>query len=85
MTMLKNICQEYFSHMRQHSILQQSSCVATPSQHGVVERTDRHLLETARLAISTTCFLANRMSSIMLANNMPYSVLFPNKSLFGGT
>ena len=57
---------------------------------------NRHLLETAPTllfqtkvpkqfwadAISTTCFLINRMPSIMLVNNVPYTILFPNKALF---
>lgn len=33
-------------------------------------------------AVSTACFLINRMSSNVLAGNMPYTVLFPNESLF---
>ncbi|XP_019153533.1 PREDICTED: uncharacterized protein LOC109150012 [Ipomoea nil] len=44
---------EYFSlpfvsYMRQKGMLHQSSCVDTPSQNGVAERKNRHLLETAR-------------------------------------
>nr|XP_016492553.1 PREDICTED: uncharacterized protein LOC107812042 [Nicotiana tabacum] len=84
------------SYMRQHGILHQSSCVDIPSQNGVVERKNRHLLETARAllfqmkvpkqfsadAVSTACFLINRMPSSVIDGNMPYSVLFPNKSLF---
>ncbi|XP_015161249.1 uncharacterized protein [Solanum tuberosum] len=73
-----------------------SSCVDTPSQNGVVERKNRHLLETARAllfqmkvpklfwadAVSTSCFLINRMPSTVLVGNTPYNVLFPNKSLY---
>ena len=44
---------EYFSdsfntYMTAHGIIHQSSCVDTPSQNGVAERKNRHLLETAR-------------------------------------
>ena len=92
--MLKNICQN--CNMRQHGILHQTSCVDTPSQNGVAKRKNRHLLKTARAllfqmkvpkqfladAVSTACFLIHRMSSTVHAWNVPYSFLFPNKSLF---
>jgi len=44
---------EYFSYpfssyMHGMGMLHQSSCVDTPSQNGVAERKNRHLLETAR-------------------------------------
>ena len=82
--------------MTQHGILHQSSCVDTPSQNGVAERKNRHLLETARAllfqmkvpkqfwadAISIACFLINRMPSTVLNDQIPYSILFPKKSLF---
>ena len=84
------------SYMTQHGILHQSSCVDTPSQNGVAERKNRHLLETARAllfqmkvpkqfwadAISTACFFINRMPSTVLNDQIPYSILFPKKSLF---
>ncbi|KAK2980964.1 hypothetical protein RJ640_018048 [Escallonia rubra] len=64
--------------------------------NGVAERKNRHLLETARAllfqmkvpkpfwadAISTACFLINRMPSTVLNGDVPYSVLFPTKPLF---
>uniref|UniRef100_A0A0V0IC00 Putative ovule protein n=1 Tax=Solanum chacoense TaxID=4108 RepID=A0A0V0IC00_SOLCH len=88
--------ESFQSYMRQHGILHQSSCVDTPSQNGVAERKNRHLLETTRAllfqmkvpkqfwadAVSTACFLINRMPSTVLNGDMPYSVIFPNKSLF---
>ena len=36
------------SFMLQHGILHQTSYIDTPSQNGVVERKNRHLLETVR-------------------------------------
>ncbi|KAK3034070.1 hypothetical protein RJ639_034295 [Escallonia herrerae] len=65
-------------------------------RNGVAERKNRHLLETARAllfqmkvpkpfwadAISTACFLINRMPSTVLNGDVPYSVLFPTKPLF---
>ena len=69
---------EYFSHvlgsyLHDHGIIHQSSCADTPSENGIVERKNRHLLETACTlpfqmnipkplwtdAVSTTCFLIN--------------------------
>ncbi|KAK3015718.1 hypothetical protein RJ639_005918 [Escallonia herrerae] len=84
------------NYMNQHGILHQSSCANTPAQNGVAERKNRHLLETARAllfqmkvpkpfwadAISTACFLINRMPSTVLNGDVPYSVLFPTKTLF---
>ena len=63
--------------MLQHGILHKTSCVDTPSQNGVAERKNRHLLETTRAllfqmnvpkhfwadAVSKVCFLINRMLS----------------------
>ncbi|KAK3040300.1 hypothetical protein RJ639_028215 [Escallonia herrerae] len=84
------------NYMNQHGILHQSSCADTPAQNGVPERKNRHLLETAWAllfqmkvpkpfwadASSTACFLINRMPSIVLNGDVPYSVLFPIKTLF---
>ncbi|KAK2986874.1 hypothetical protein RJ640_000992 [Escallonia rubra] len=84
------------NYMNQHGILHQSSCTDTPAQNGVAERKNRHLLKTARAllfqmkvpkpfwadAISTACFLINRMPSTVLNGDVPYSVLFPTKPLF---
>ena len=62
----------------------------------MAERKNRHLLETARAllfqmhvpkhfwadAVSTACFLINRMPSSVLNWDTPYHVLFPNQPLF---
>ena len=66
--------------MLQNDILHQTSCVDTPAHNGVAERKNRHLLETVRAllfqmhvpkhlwvdAVSTACFLINRMPSLVL-------------------
>ena len=68
------------SFMLQHGILHQTSCVDTPSQNGVAKRKNRHFLKTAQAllfqmhvpkhfwanAVSTGCFLINKMSSSVL-------------------
>ena len=90
------VSEQFKSFMLQHGILHQTSCVNTPAQNGVAERKNRHLLETARAllfqmhvpkhfwadAVSTACFLINRMSSSVLNWDTPYPIIFPNKPLF---
>ena len=87
--------EQFQSFMLQNGILHQTSCVDTP-QNGVVERKNRHLLETARTllfqmhvpkhfwadAISTACFLINRMPSSVLNWATSFQTLFPHQSLF---
>ncbi|XP_060969394.1 retrovirus-related Pol polyprotein from transposon TNT 1-94 isoform X4 [Cannabis sativa] len=82
--------------MTSNGMLHETSCVDTTPQNGVAERKNRHLLENARAllfqmkvpkpfwtdAISTTCFLINRMPSSVLNGEIPFNILFPNKSLF---
>ena len=41
------VSEQFQSFMLQNGILPQTSCVNTPSQNGVAERKNRHLLETA--------------------------------------
>ena len=90
------VSEQFHSFMLQHGILHQTSCIDTPTQNGVAERKNRHLLETARAllfqmhvpkhfwadAVSTTCFLINWMPSSVLNWDTPYHILFPNKPLF---
>lgn len=80
------------NYMTQHEILHQFSCVDTPSQNEITGRKNRYLLETVRSllfktrvhkqfyanAVSTACHL----SSTVFKGDIPYSILFPNKSLF---
>ena len=42
------VSKQFQSFMLQNDILHQTSCVDTPAHNGVVERKNRHLLETAR-------------------------------------
>ena len=42
------LLEQFQSFMIQNDIFHQASCVDTPSQNEVVERKNRHLLETAR-------------------------------------
>ena len=93
----KEYLSESFQHyMIQHGIIHQTSCVDKPSQNGVAERKNKHLLETTRAllflmqvfkqfwfdVVSTAYFLINRMPSSVLSSETPFHVLFPNKSLF---
>jgi len=81
--------------MTSHGILYQTFCAYTPQQNGVAECKNIHLIETTRTllihgevsehfwgdAILTTCYLINRMSSTILKNNIPHSILFPHEPL----
>ena len=90
------VTEQFQSFMFQHDILHQTFCVDTPAYNRVAERKNRHLLETARAllfqihvpkhfladAVSTACFLINRMPSSVLNWDTPYHILFPNNPLF---
>ncbi|KAK9063841.1 hypothetical protein SSX86_017713 [Deinandra increscens subsp. villosa] len=90
------LSESFQTHFLKNGILHESSCVDTPAQNGVAERKNRHLLEVARAllfqtkmpktywadAVSTACFLINRMPSVILNHDIPYSVLFPTKPVF---
>ena len=92
--MLRNIFLDLF--MSSHGILHQSSCAYTPQHNGVVERKNRHLVETARTlllhhkvpqrfwgdATLVACYLIKHMSSSISHDQIPYSILFPNQPLF---
>ena len=93
---LKHLSTHFSDYLSSHGILHQSSCAYTPQQNGVAERKNRHLVETARTlllhhivpqrfwgdAILTACYLINRMSSSVLGDQVPHSLLFPNQPLF---
>ena len=80
------LSEPFQSFMLQHEIFHQTSCVDTFYQNGVAERKNRHLLETTGAllfqmhvpkhfwvdAVSTACFLINRMPSSVLNWATPY-------------
>ena len=82
--------------MSSHEILHQSSCAYTPQHNRVTERKNRHLVETASTlllrhkvpqpflgdATLAACYLINHMSSSVLHDQIPYSIIFPNQPLF---
>ena len=86
----------FISFMSQHGILHQSSYAHTPQQNGVVERKNRHLVETARTlllhchvpfrfwgdVVLTTCYLINRMPSSVLHDQILHSLLFSDQPLY---
>ncbi|RVW39621.1 Retrovirus-related Pol polyprotein from transposon TNT 1-94 [Vitis vinifera] len=77
---------EYF---QQHGIIHETSCPQTPQQNGIVERKNRHVLETARAllvgahaptrfwadVITTAVHLLNRMLSKVLDFQTPLQAL----------
>ena len=74
--------------MSSHGILHQSSYAYTPQHNEMVERKNRHLVETAHtllfhhkvpqrlrgVATLVACYLINRMSSSVLHDQIPYLV-----------
>ncbi|WZZ78411.1 hypothetical protein YC2023_098983 [Brassica napus] len=81
------------SHLDHHGILHQTSCPYTPQQNGVAERKNRHLMEVARSlmfqanvpkrfwsdAVSTACYLINRIPTRVLKDQAPFEVLNQRK------
>ena len=90
------LSEPFQSFILQHGIRHQTSCVGTPSQNGVAEKNNRHLLETVRALlfqmnvpkhfwvdiVSRACFFINRMPSSVLNWATLYHQLFPNNMLF---
>ena len=89
------LSQQFQTFMSSNGILHQTSCPHTPQQNGVVERKNRHLVETTRTlllhgnvplrfwedAVLTACYLINRMPSPVLNNKIPHSILFSHSPL----
>ena len=79
-----------------HGILHQTSCAHTSPQNGVAERKHRHVLDVARTllfnmhvphhfwhdVVLTACHLINRMPSVVLNQQVPFSLLYPHLSPF---
>lgn len=84
--------ESFWTYMTHQGILQQSLCVDTPSQNGMAERKNGHLLETIHILLSQTKVLKQLsvdaisitycMPSMVINDDIPYNVLFPNKPLF---
>jgi hypothetical protein len=80
---------EFDAYLSNQGILHQTTCAGTPSQNGVAERKNRHLLEVARSlmfqtnvpkypwseAILTAAYLINRMPSRILGMKSPSELL----------
>ena len=74
------LSEPFQSFMLQHGILHQTPCVNTPSQNGVAERKNKHLLEIVWTllfqmnvpkhfwadTVSVACFFINMMPSFVL-------------------
>jgi len=79
--------------MKSHDILHQTSCAYTPQQNKVAEHKNRHLVETTRTLLIhgrvpqkfwgdvSACYLINLMSSSVLNNKIPHSILFHHEPL----
>jgi len=73
--------------MASYGILHQISCGYTPQQNWVVERKNRHLVETTRAqhfwgdVVLSACYLINRMPSLVLDDKIPHSILFSHDPL----
>ncbi|RVW42603.1 Retrovirus-related Pol polyprotein from transposon TNT 1-94 [Vitis vinifera] len=71
---------QFHEYFQQHGIIHETSCPKTPQQNGIVERKNRHVLETARALLvgahAPTRFWADAVTTIVhLLNRMPYKVL----------
>ena len=79
-----------------HGILHWSSCAYTCQHNGMAKRKNRHLVETAHTfllhhkvlqrfwgdATLDVCYLIDRMSSFVLHDKIPHSIIFPKRPLF---
>jgi len=79
-----------------NGIIHQTSCSHTSQHNGIVERKHRHILDVAKImmihlhvpkylcanAVLSVCHLINMMSSFVLRGKIPFSCLYPNKSVF---
>ena len=91
---------EYLSHsfkffLAFHGILHQISCAYTPQQNEVVERKNKHLVETTRTNlihgdvpqrfwgddVLSACYLINHMPFSVLDDKISHSILFSHDPL----
>jgi len=84
------INKEFAVYLSEQGMLHQNTCPGTPSQNGVAEKKNRHLLEVARSlmfqmnvpkflwseAVMTAAYLINRMPSRILGMKSPAELLF---------
>jgi len=77
------------TYFQSKGIIHDSSCVYTPQQNGVIERKNRHLLNTTRAllfqekvlknywgeAVLTVAYMINRLPSHILENKSPFKTL----------
>jgi hypothetical protein len=84
---------EFISFISDQGIIHQTTCPGTPSQNGVAERKNRHLLEVARSlmfqmnvpkylwseAVMTAAYLINRMPSRVLGMRSPAELLWEQR------
>lgn len=87
---------QFQGYCHDHGIINETSFAHSPNQNGVSERKYRHIPKIARcllLKLSihnyywpeaqlTVCYLLNKMPSSVLQNQIPYSTLRPNNSLY---
>ncbi|KAL6320551.1 hypothetical protein AAG906_007630 [Vitis piasezkii] len=71
---------QFHEYFQQHGIIHETSCPQTPKQNGIVERKNRHVLETARALLvgahAPTRFWADAVTTaVHLLNRMPSKVL----------
>ncbi|CAN1817779.1 Retrovirus-related Pol polyprotein from transposon RE1, partial [Linum perenne] len=82
--------QKLSAYLRDHGIMEQTSCPHTPEQNGCAERKHRHIVETGRTlihqaklplqywtyAFQAAVYIINRLPSSVLNNVSPYYCLF---------
>lgn len=87
---------QFQSFLSSQGILHQTSFFHTPQLNGVAERKNQHLVEIVCIlllhhnipfclwvyVILITCYLIYCMSSSILSNQVPHSLLYPTQNIF---